>query len=1178
MIRACIRWAVNNHAAMNLIMIASVVIGGSSLLMLRREVFPNFQLEIVLVTVVYPGASPDEVEEAICQKIEAAVRSIDGITKVSSSARESSGFAVLEISSSANVEKVLAEIRSEVDRIPSFPELAEDPEIQQITFRNSAIRVGVMSERSEAADADLVLRDFAEQVRDDLLQLKTVSQAKILGERPYQIDVEISAETLRKYGLTLQQVSERLRRENVEIPGGRIQAAGQSMLLRGKNKLLTGSEIAQIPLVTRPDGTVLTIGDLGQVQDGFEDTKLYQRLDGKAAQVISIDRTSSEDLIRIVDEVKQYVASKQCPPGYSLNTMYDTSIDVRERIELLAEDGLQGLILVVLVLAIFLEFRLALWVATGIPFAILATSSVLLFAGETLNMLTLFSFLMALGILVDDAIVISENFHTYREQGHSLKQSAVLATSEVAGSVTTGVMCTVIAFMPLFFVSGIMGKFIACMPLTVIAMLLISLAEGLTILACHLGHDQMLPEMMTVARRLRTQVFKWHWLHFGLLGWLAWIISWLVEQILHSCLSIFRLVKRVFDWINVRADRFVNFSVGKIYLPSVRRAVGNVPIALSIALAFLIITLTGISGNWVPRTLFPNIDSRLIVGSISFPDGTPIEITDVAIRRMAQGIQQVSLEHSRAEKPLTTAVHEIVGGNAGVETLAIERATGEFSGSVIVELCGAGDRDLRSDKIVELWREATGSIVGAEELNFRSATMGPGGKTIEFLILADRDDWDQLVSAVEESVAKLRSYNAVAEINDNLFEGKWEYHIRINERARAMGVTTADLAETVRASYFGQEAMRLQRGRHEVKLMVRYPKSERDSLDSLENIRIRGTDGVERPISELAEISTRRGYQSIERLDQKRVITISGDVKPGGDAEQVLKDFELDFVPGLLERYPNVAVKWEGQRQQNDESLESMRLGAIIAVFAMYVLLVFNMKSLLEPLIILCVIPFAMCGAYWGHYAMGLELTIFSFFGMVALTGLVVNDSIVLLDFINLRLEEYPGEPLIESIVEAGRRRIRPMALNTVTSIIGIVPLVTNTTMQAQLLIPMGVSLVFGLAASTAIGLFVVPIMFYMLAQVIPPNRDHDVDDESPDSILSNEAISSEDEPSLDVSLAAVATPAKQPRPDVVRSELTAPRNSSKPTELTGSDAPPSLDQVTSASKIVPTEELFPIK
>jgi len=1095
--RSIIQWAVRSPSAMNLIMLASLLVGVIALVSLRREVFPNFQLEIIVVAVPYPGASPEEVEEAICQKVEAAIRSVDGIKTVTSVARESVGFAVVELTTSADVQRALADIRSEIDRIPSFPLLAEDPEIEQITFRTPAIRVGILAEPSDAADAELQLRAVAEEVRDDLLNLRTVSQANIVGERPYQIDVEISEQTLRKYNLTLQRVADILRRENIEIPGGKIQTAGQTLLLRAKNKRLTGAEIAEIPLVTRPDGTRLTVSDLGNVYDGFEDSISYQRLQGQPALVVSVDRTSNEDLIAIVDDVKAYAATKQLPPGYSLITMNDTSVDVRERIELLTEDGLQGLLLVFLVLAIFLEFRLALWVAMGIPFAILATCAVIFFAGETLNMLTLFSFLMALGILVDDAIVISENFHTHRAMGKSLVRAAIDATVEVAPSVTVGVMCTVIAFVPLFFVSGVMGKFIACMPLTVIAMLLISLAEGLTILACHLGHDGMLEELMGMCRRIEKSILRWNPLHLILVGLFPLVAAFLTRQVLGVMTSIFYLLKSVFDVINRWSSRFVQFVVTRLYLPAVRRALANIPVVLALALAFMMITATALSAGWIKRVLFPSLDSRVIYASLVFPDGTPIEVTDAAVEKVAAAIRRINDRYS-TDEPLVRLVHEAVGSSVGLNFGPAARAEGESTGGVFVELCGADHRDLTSAQLLDLWRQETESIVGIEELEYASATMGPGGRDIEFKLVADKRYWDQLEKAAAETVAELQTYSAVARVNDDLYEGKWEYQIRVNDRARGMGVSTAELAETVRASFYGEEAMRLQRGSDEVKLMVRYPPAERNNLVALENIRVRGDDGVERPISELADVNIVRGYSEIQRVDQQRAITIWGDIVEGGNANEVIGNLQSGFTSQLLAKYPNVRIQWEGQKQQDSESLGSLGLGAAVAIFAMYLLLVFQLKSLIEPFIVLCIIPFAAAGAVWGHYVMGLELTLFSFFGLVALTGMVVNDSIVLLDFINSQISDFPNRSLIESIVEAGRRRIRPMALNTVTSIIGIVPLVSNTSFQAQVLVPMGVSLVFGLAASTLVGLFLIPTLYYMVAQIVPPrhNSATDLDDE----------------------------------------------------------------------------------
>ncbi len=1091
--KAMIEWAVRNRSAMNVILIMTMVVGVISIGMLNREVFPNFDLEIVLVQVPYPGASPEEVEEGICMKIEEAVRSIDGIKQTTAIARESAGFVVMELSASADVQRVLNEIRSQVDRIPSFPELAEDPEIQQITFRQPAIRIGVLAESNEAVDPELQMREVAEEIRTELLELPSISQVNIVGERPYQIDVEVSEKTLRKYGLTLQKLAEVLRRENVEIPGGKIQSSGETVLLRGKNKRLSGDEIAKLPVVAQADGTVLTVDDLGTVYDGFEDSVTFTRVNGQPAMVLSVDRTNTEDLLKIVDEVKTYLSTKQMPAGYSLSIWNDSSVDVRERIELLTEDGLQGLILVFLVLAIFLEFRLAMWVALGIPFAILATCGVLFGTGDTLNMLTLFSFLMALGLLVDDAIVISENFHAYREMGKSAPEAAIEATAEVGPSVIAGVFCTVIAFIPLFFVSGVMGKFIACMPLTVVAMLLISLLEGLTILPCHLGHEGMIEGSIQSMTNMRHSLQDVGLLRTMGLSWVLITGVWIVEQFLRLVGLIGRMMKAFFDRVNRRADRLVHYLVERTYLPTLQWFLRRIPLALSLQFAFLVLTVTFFKAGWTRYLTFPDMDARQIVAQVVYPDGTPAHITDQGVRQMADAIRRIDKKQREQDKGLIYIVQESVGGTGGDSPVGPDAgASGESVGNVIVELVGAESRSLTAQQLVALWREETGAIPGIERVKFDVQSVGPGGKDIEFKMLASTEHWAQLEEAVERTKQELAKQNGVYDITDDSDLGKWEYQLRLKDRAQSMGVTTADLAETVRAAFYGEEVMRLQRGRHEVKLMVRYPREERSQIQTLEELRVRGKDFVERPMSELAQVDIRRGYSEIQRQDQRRAITISANVEEqkttGG---QAIANLQASFLKQLERDYPFVTIRWEGQKEQDNESMQSLALGALVAIAAMFILLTFQLESVLQPLLILYLIPFAAAGAIWGHIFMRLDVTLFSVFGLVALMGMVVNDSIVLLDFLNARRREFPDESLSVSIIEASRRRIRPVALNTVTSVIGLIPLLADRSFQAQALIPMGVSLVFGLATSTILGLLILPTMYYVLGKLLP-QQSHD--------------------------------------------------------------------------------------
>ncbi|MFM9059892.1 MAG: efflux RND transporter permease subunit, partial [Planctomycetaceae bacterium] len=485
-------WCVRNMPAMNTLVIAILLVGSLAFASMRRETFPEFDLEVVLVTVPYPGASPEEVEEGICQKVEEACRSVAGIKKITSVAQEGAGFCVFELQESVkDVQKTLGEIRSEVERIPSLPELAEDPKIEQVTLRTPAIKVGVLAPAGGAV-SELELRDVTETVRDDLLALPAVSAANLLGAKDYQIDVEISEATLRKYGLTLQKVAEIIRRENLELPGGTIRSESGEILLRGKNKRYVGGEIAKLPLVTLPDGLVLTVGDLGTVRDEFADVASLNRINGRPGMVVSIDRSSGEDLLAMVAAVKNYVADARLPPGYEIVTWADVSIDVRDRLRMLVENGLQGLVIVFVMLALFLDLKIAFWVAMGIPFSMLGTGMLMFGTDQTLNMLSMFAFLMAIGIVVDDAIVVSDNVDRHRRMGKSLVAAAIDGTVEVVPSVISSVLTTVITFLPLCFVSGVMGKFIAVMPFAFISTLLVSLAESTLVLPGHLAHEKNL--------------------------------------------------------------------------------------------------------------------------------------------------------------------------------------------------------------------------------------------------------------------------------------------------------------------------------------------------------------------------------------------------------------------------------------------------------------------------------------------------------------------------------------------------------------------------------------------------------------------------------------------------------------------------------------------------------------
>lgn len=1062
--RSIISWAISNSPGMNVVMIAFMLVGGLSMINLRRETFPAFELEVVLVTVPYPGATPEDVEEGICQKIEESVRSIDGIKQVTSIAQESAGYVLIELRSDVrDVQKVLSEIDREVGRISTFPARAEDAQVQQLTFRSAAIRVGVIGPPASPGDveAELRLRDVAERVRDDMLQLPSVSTATVMGGRPYQIDVEIPEATLRSYGLSLEQVAAIIRSRNVELPGGNLKGDGQEVLLRAKNKGRIGEEIARLPLVTQPGGVVLTVGDLGRVRDEFEDVATLSEINGQPAMVVNIERTKTEDLLAMVAAVRGYVERTELPEGYRFSVWNDTSVEVEGRLKLLTRNGIQGLILVFLVLTLFLEMRLAFWVALGIPISILGAGVFLAWGGQTLNMLSLFSFLMALGIVVDDAIVIGENIYSHRQMGKSYVDSARDGATEVLPSVTASVTTTIIAFSPMFFVSGVMGKFMAVIPFAVIAMLVISLWESTFVLPCHLGHA--------------------HTGFFRFVSVLAYPL---------------RPVGMLLQFANARASEAMAWVCEKFYVPALRFSLHHPTIPIALSITMLMITLGLVRGGIVPTVLFPKTDNNILHATIVFPDGTAASITDAATRKMEEAIRKISRqEGERRERedpankypdgsngvpgPVVMTYREVGGISSTDGVAAAGGGSGSHIGQIFVELFDTEVRDIHSEKLTEKWREAVGEIFGVEKVTFGTVGVGPGGKAVEFKLLASSKAIAQLDEVSTAIKRKLATYTGVYDIADDNSPGKWEFQFAVKDGALATGVTETDIGETIRNAYFGAEVMRLQRGRHEVKLMVRYPEEERRSLVNFREIRVRDAAGIERPINEVADVKLKQGFSEINRVDQRRSVTITADIDEAvANSDLITTDLQNNYLPKLLADYPEISVKWQGQREQSQESVGSLKVGFGIAILAMFVLLVLQFKSYAQPILILAVIPFGMIGAVWGHALLGLPLTLFSMFGLVALAGVVVNDSIVLIDFINTRLKA--GVEPIEALIESGQRRFRPIVLTSLTTIAGLAPLLLEKSFQAQLLIPMAASLAFGLMLATVQVLLLIPV-FYIL-------------------------------------------------------------------------------------------------
>ena len=652
---------------------------------------------------------------------------------------------------------------------------------------------------------------------------------------------------------------------------------------------------------------------------------------------------------------------------------------------------------------------------------------------------------------MDDAIVVGENIYAHRQMGKPFGQAAADGAAEVLPSILTSVGTTIIAFSPLLFVSGVMGKFMAVMPAAVIAMLVASLFESLTVLPAHLAHR-------------KSAVFR-------VVGVVFYVFAWVPP-----------LVERMSRLVAGALDRFV----AGVYLPGLRLALANRSVTASALVTILIVAAGLIRAGVTPFVFFPKLDGNTVVAAVAFPDGTPEAVTDRAMQRIEDAFWGVNDRLAPTGGTLGLTSFRVVGtklANGGAADLGQANASGSHLGSLEVELVDTEIREISSESIVAAWRDQIGVIAGAESLTVGSRNVGPSGVPIEFKLLAAPAETERLEAAVERCKGKLAEFPGVFDISDDSIPGKWEYRFRIKPEAIAMGVRTADLAETVRAAYYGEEVMRVQRGRHEVKIMVRYPREDRRRLAELNELRVRLEDGVERPITELAQIDIVRGYSELNRLDQKRAITITADLDENvANATEIVRELKQSFVPGLLREHPGVQVSWEGQEEQRRESLGSLFRGFGVALLVMFVVLSFELKSYWQPLLILAVIPFGAIGAIGGHALMGMPLTMFSMFGMIGLTGIVVNDSIVLVDFINARLRA--GAPVGTALVDAGRRRFRPVMLTTVTTIGGLLPILLETSLQAQILIPMATSIAFGEVFATVIVLVLVPVGYSMCHQL----------------------------------------------------------------------------------------------
>jgi len=1037
--KSAIRWMAGNHVAANLLMLVFIIGGVILGPKVKQEVFPEVSLDWISVAVPYPGAGPEEVEEGILLKIEENLTGVDGIKQIKSTAAEGAGTVMAEVAEGMDPDKVLQDVKSEVDRITTFPLDAEEPVISKVLNRREVISVVVYGDLSERS-----LRERAEAVRDDLLGYPQITQVDLGGVRPYEISAEVPEKNLRRYNLTLDQVAQRIRRASLDLPGGVIRTEGGEILLRTKERRYFGPQYGDIVILTRPDGTQVRLRDIANVRDTFEETDTSATFDGKPAAMVKIFRVGEQKPTEISEVVKRYVEEKEAvlPAAVKIATWNDTSELFQSRMHLLQKNAAFGLVLVLIVLGLFLEIRLALWVMLGIPISFLGTLFLMPAMGVSINMISLFAFILALGIVVDDAIVIGENIYEQRQLNKSFLRAAVDGAQEVGIPVVFSVLTTVAAFAPLIFVSGVMGKFIKVIPLVVIALLLVSLAESLFVLPSHLA----------LGRRREAAT--------GLLGG----------------------IDRVRRRFGAQLDRFI----AGPYRRTLDLCLRYRYVTLATAVAILFLCAGTIGGGLLKFTFMPEVDGDVVTASLQMPPGTPAERT-ADIERYIERKAMETVAEFEDDKPEGRSIlrhfYAVIGGtqaNDGGPAGGGSRSASHLS-DMAMFLTQSEERGVPAAEIAGRWRQKVGEIPGIDSLVFESNLMRMGANID---IQLAHENFETLTRAAARVKEELGNYPGVGDIEDSYAQGKRELKIRLKPEARTLGITEEDLGRQVRSAFYGAEALRLQRGRNELKVMVRYPEKERKSVWDLESMRIRTPRGGEIPLERAARVEEGRGFSEIRRTDRKRVINVTASVDSRqANAQEILGNLKKGLLPQLRRDYPGLTFNMEGEEKERRESMASMASGFLLALFAIYALLAIPFRSYSQPLIIMSAIPFGIVGAIAGHLIMGYNLSILSLFGIVALSGVVVNDSLLLIDRINANLRK-GGEDLRQAVADAGERRFRPILLTSLTTFFGLAPMIMETSVQAQFLIPMAISLGFGILFATGITLLLIPTLYLILEDI----------------------------------------------------------------------------------------------
>ncbi|MFT7653850.1 MAG: multidrug efflux pump subunit AcrB [Limisphaerales bacterium] len=1011
-----IGWFATNHVAANLLMFFILGAGIYAVMTVKKESFPRFNFDIVSVSVAYPGAGPEEVEEGIVVKIEEAIESIEGIRKLNGIAAEGVGRVSIEVKNGFDIGTVTDEVKLAVDGINTFPLDAERPIISKQTFTKPALIVQVYGDVDEAA-----MKSLVEDIREEIVSLPEVSTAEVWGSRDFEIAVEIPEHTLREYGLTLAQVAAVIRQWSVDLPGGSIKTDSGDIRLRTTGQAYRGDEFERIVLLTKPDGTRIRLGDIATIRDGFVEVDSYAYFDGQPSLGVSVSSTENENELEISRAVHAYVEERQTtlPPDIKMSVWGDSTYYLQGRVDMLISNLAMGFVLVFCILGLFLHVKLAAWVVLGLPVAFLGAFMLMPIVGITINIMSLFAFIVVLGIVVDDAIIVAEAAYTETEEkGYSLP-NIVAGAQRVAMPATFGVLTTIMAFVPQLFVSGPTQNINAAMGWVVIGCLAFSLVESKLILPSHLA-------LMKSSHGEK---------------------------------------EGITDWVDKKLKQFI----ANAYQPLLARAIEYRYATVALFLSSIIIAAGLVGGGFVRIVFFPEIENDNVMGTLELHEGAPESLARAVIEQMENALQEVNselkAELGREEDFIQHSFAYIRNGRVG-----------RFQVELVKE-----DDAVHPKEIERRWRAKVGEIAGTKELRFSAARHMGGGPPIALKLQGKNYELSE--QAARELAAQLRTIDGLYEVEMSTNAGPEEIKLRIKPEAEALGVTLVDLAKQVREAFYGAEAQRVQRGDQDLRVMVRFPKSERGSVGNLESMWIRLPDGRELPFSSVAEYDMAPGFSVIQRNSGQRTISVTANadlniVEPARVVDQILND----YAPNMLLNYPGVKIELEGSSLEESTGMQEALYTFFAALFGIYALMAIPLRSYVQPLIIMSVIPFGIVGAIVGHWILGIAMSSLSLIGIIALAGVVVNDSLILVDHVNKRVEQ-GIEPTLAAI-EGGGARFRAILLTSLTTFFGLVPILVETSTQAQMVVPMATSLAFGILFATVITLILVPCLYSILGDL----------------------------------------------------------------------------------------------